>query len=115
MIHEPECWDMGVCICVMLRAAYKRGRQDAAQDVAAYADSEYMLIKSWDVAVAAARGEDTYKPAAIVGTNGNGVNGAAARGEDSDVWDRIAEAEYDEEIDHILNSDLGGGEDTGHE
>lgn len=36
MIHEPECisYDGGhVCVCDILRSAYQRGREDAAQEI----------------------------------------------------------------------------------
>ena len=56
MTHEPECTSIWDCICYPLRAAYRRGRDDAAEAVAAYADAEGIGLKSWDVAVAAARG-----------------------------------------------------------
>lgn len=38
-LHEPECWmnrpdiSIGHCSCNRLRAAYKRGREDAAEAV----------------------------------------------------------------------------------
>lgn len=40
MTHEPECdaYDPQSCICPDLRAAYQRGREDAAQAVAAVKD-----------------------------------------------------------------------------
>lgn len=65
MTHEPECFaifprsqgnEISCSICDSLRAAYRRGRDDAADAVAVYADAEGIGLKSWDVAIAAARG-----------------------------------------------------------
>lgn len=61
-VHEPEC-QTGVCICVELRTAYHRGRDDAAQDVQHVIDYAFKsagimqaFIKRSD-AIQAAKGE----------------------------------------------------------
>lgn len=49
MNHEPECTRYGFdqrdgdCICDIIRAAYQRGREDAAKDVA---NTYRVLVKS---------------------------------------------------------------------
>lgn len=63
MSHEPECWyasdnpglvPPGYCICARLRAAYQRGRADAAQAVSEMDDLTGYdldgLVPQWDAA-----------------------------------------------------------------
>lgn len=63
MIHDKFCEYEGEITspcgqCAVLAAARADEREQAAQRVAAYADSEGVGLKSWDAAVAAARGEE---------------------------------------------------------
>lgn len=66
--HEPECpeaftYKRGICIyCNRIRAAYQRGREDAAQAVGqpnlyAFDDNVFGPLILRDMAIAAARGE----------------------------------------------------------
>lgn len=69
MTHEPECLEVGYeldpsefcSICITARAAYQRGREDAAHAVEAARDAKTYVYsdawEAWDEAIAAARGD----------------------------------------------------------